>query len=65
MRKEANMIFKRKIYSKMLESGSMNQMEEPLDKLSVNLGYLYENIVAQCLTVCGNKLSTSLQTGID
>ena len=43
----------------------MNQMEEPLDKLSVNLGYLYENIVAQCLTACGNKLSTSLQTGID
>lgn len=59
------MIFKRKIYSKMLESGSMNQMEEPLDKLSVNLGYLYENIVAQYLTACGNKLSTSLQTGID
>ena len=43
----------------------MNQMEEPLDKLSVNLGYLYENIVAQCLTASGNKLSTSIQTGID
>ena len=34
----------------------MNQMEEPLDKLSVNLGYLYENIVAQCLTASGNEL---------
>lgn len=26
------------------------------DKLSVNLGYLYENIVAQCLTASGNEL---------
>ena len=26
------------------------------DKLSVNLGYLYENIVAQCLTANGNEL---------
>ena len=26
------------------------------DKLSVNLGYLYENIVAQCLAANGNKL---------
>ena len=26
------------------------------DKLSVNLGYLYENIVAQCLAANGNEL---------
>lgn len=26
------------------------------DKLSVNLGYLYENIVAQCLASNGNEL---------
>lgn len=35
-----------------------NEIYEKLlsDKLSVNLGYLYENIVAQCLTASGNKL---------
>lgn len=35
-----------------------NEIYEKLlsDKLSVNLGYLYENIVAQCLTASGNEL---------
>ena len=35
-----------------------NELYEKLlsDKLSVNLGYLYENIVAQCLTASGNEL---------
>ena len=35
-----------------------NEIYEKLlnDKLSVNLGYLYENIVAQCLTANGNEL---------
>ena len=35
-----------------------NEIYEKLlnDKLSVNLGYLYENIVAQCLTSNGNEL---------
>ncbi len=35
-----------------------NEIYEKLlnDKLSVNLGYLYENIVAQCLAVNGNEL---------
>ena len=35
-----------------------NELYEKLlsDKLSVNLGYLYENVVAQCLTASGNEL---------
>lgn len=35
-----------------------NEIYEKLlsDKLSANLGYLYENIVAQCLTASGNEL---------
>ena len=35
-----------------------NEIYEKLlnDKLSVNLGYLYENIVAQCLAANGNEL---------
>ena len=35
-----------------------NELYEKLlsDKLSVNLGYLYENIVAQCLATGGNEL---------
>ena len=35
-----------------------NEIYEKLlsDKLSVNLGYLYENIVAQCLASNGNEL---------
>lgn len=35
-----------------------NEIYEKLlnDKLSANLGYLYENIVAQMLTACGNEL---------
>ena len=35
-----------------------NELYEKLlsDKLSVNLGYLYENIVAQCLAAGGNEL---------
>ena len=35
-----------------------NELYEKLlsDKLSVNLGYLYENIVAQCLAANGNEL---------
>lgn len=35
-----------------------NEIYEKLlsDKLSVNLGYLYENIVAQCLSASGNEL---------
>ena len=35
-----------------------NEIYEKLlsDKRSVNLGYLYENIVAQCLTASGNEL---------
>ena len=28
----------------------------PADKLDTNLGYIYENVVAQMLTVKGNKL---------
>ena len=38
-------ILREKIYEKLLS-----------DKLSVNLGYLYENIVAQCLASNGNEL---------
>ena len=35
-----------------------NELYEKLlrDKLSVNLGYLYENVVAQCLAASGNEL---------
>lgn len=35
-----------------------NEIYEKLlsDKLSVNLGYLYENVVAQCLVANGNEL---------
>ena len=37
---------------------SENEIYEKLlnDRLSVNLGYLYENIVAQCLAANGNEL---------
>ena len=42
---EPERLFKRKIYERLLS-----------DKLATNLGYLYENIVAQMLTVSGNKL---------
>lgn len=35
-----------------------NEIYEKLlsDKLSANLGYLYENVVAQQLAACGNEL---------
>lgn len=38
-------MFRRKIYQKLLS-----------DKLATNLGYLYENVVAQILTANGNDL---------
>ena len=46
------------VLEKMRESMTENIIYDKLlsDKLSANLGYVYENIVAQVLTATGNKL---------
>ena len=52
-------LVKSNIGNKVSISVSVSDFENPRfpnDKLSVNLGYLYENIVAQCLASNGNEL---------